>query len=106
MPDATPPPESAPASGATCLLVDCGFSELATNLVLSRHQLIEMYLVLAMIELSGEATNTNFIVFGFTQSGLEPTIYCTRGEHTITPLMWLTLEWSRYLVLTAGVSLE
>ena len=51
MPDATPPPESAPASGATCLLVDCGFSELATSLVLSRHQLIEMYLVLAMIEL-------------------------------------------------------
>ena len=31
--------------------------------------------------LSGEATNTNFIVFGFTQSGLELTIYRTRGEH-------------------------
>jgi hypothetical protein len=31
--------------------------------------------------LSGEATNTNFIVFGLTRSGLEPTIYCTRGEH-------------------------
>jgi hypothetical protein len=24
--------------------------------------------------------NTNFIVFGLTQSGLEPTIYRTRGE--------------------------
>ena len=32
--------------------------------------------------LSGEATtNTNFIVFGLTRSGLEPTIYHTRGEH-------------------------
>ena len=31
--------------------------------------------------LSGEATNTNFIVFGLTQPGLEATIYCTRGEH-------------------------
>jgi hypothetical protein len=31
--------------------------------------------------LSGEATNTNVIVFGLTQPGLEPTIYHTRGEH-------------------------
>jgi hypothetical protein len=31
--------------------------------------------------LSGQATNTNFIVFGLTRSGLEPTIYHTRGEH-------------------------
>jgi hypothetical protein len=31
--------------------------------------------------LSGEAANTNFIVFGLTRPGLEPTIYCTRGEH-------------------------
>jgi hypothetical protein len=30
---------------------------------------------------SGEVTNTNFIVFGFTQSGLKPMIYRTRGEH-------------------------
>ena len=30
---------------------------------------------------SGEATNTNFIVFGLTRPGLEPTIYHTRGEH-------------------------
>ena len=28
--------------------------------------------------LSGKATNTNFIVFGFTQSGLEHMIYLTR----------------------------
>ena len=31
--------------------------------------------------LSRKTTNTNFIVFGLTRSGLEPTIYCTRGEH-------------------------
>ena len=31
--------------------------------------------------LSGEATNTNFIVFGFTRPRLEPTIYRTRSEH-------------------------
>jgi hypothetical protein len=30
--------------------------------------------------LSGEATNTNFIVFGFTRPGLEPTIYHTPGQ--------------------------
>ena len=29
----------------------------------------------------GEATNSNFIVFGLTRPGLEPTMYCTRGEH-------------------------
>jgi hypothetical protein len=29
--------------------------------------------------LSGEATNTNFIVFGLTTSGLEPTFYRTQG---------------------------
>ena len=31
--------------------------------------------------LSGEATNTNFIIFGLTRSGLELTIYRTQGEH-------------------------
>jgi len=35
---------------------------------------------------SGEATNTNFIVFGLTRPGLEPTIYCTRDERTSYPL--------------------
>ena len=29
---------------------------------------------------SGEAPHTNFIVFGLTRPGLEPTIYRTRGE--------------------------
>ena len=31
--------------------------------------------------LRGEATNTNFIVFSLTRSGLEPTFYHTWGEH-------------------------
>jgi hypothetical protein len=31
--------------------------------------------------LCGEATTTSYIVFGMTQSGLEPTIYLTRGEY-------------------------
>jgi hypothetical protein len=31
--------------------------------------------------LSGEATNTNFTIFGLTRTGLEPTIYRTRGKH-------------------------
>jgi hypothetical protein len=30
---------------------------------------------------SGEATKTNFLVFGLTRSGLESMIYRTRGEH-------------------------
>jgi hypothetical protein len=31
--------------------------------------------------LSGEATNTDFIVFGLIRLGLKPTIYHTQGEH-------------------------
>jgi hypothetical protein len=31
--------------------------------------------------LSGEATNTNFLVFALARSGLEPTIYRTLSEH-------------------------
>ena len=31
--------------------------------------------------ISGEATNTNFIVFGLTRPGLEPTSYHTWGKH-------------------------
>jgi len=31
--------------------------------------------------LNGEATNTNFIVFGLTLSALETKVYRTRGEH-------------------------
>jgi hypothetical protein len=34
-----------------------------------------------MLCVIGEATNTNFIVFGFTWPGLEPTIYNTLDEH-------------------------
>ena len=31
--------------------------------------------------LSREAKNTNFVVFCLIQSGLGPTLYCTRGKH-------------------------
>jgi hypothetical protein len=31
--------------------------------------------------LSGEATNTNFIVLGLTRHGLKATIYRIQGEH-------------------------
>jgi hypothetical protein len=44
--------------------------------------------------LSGEATNTNFIVFILTRSRLEPTIYHTRGQHanhyTTDVVCWYT----------------
>ena len=45
----------------------------------------------------GEATNTNFIVFGLTRSGLERTSYCTWGEHanhytTDAVQIWLYLH--------------
>jgi hypothetical protein len=41
--------------------------------------------------LSGEATNTKFILFGLTRSGLEPTIYHTQGEHANH---YITSVWS------------
>jgi len=31
--------------------------------------------------LRGESTNTNCIVLGLTRSGIDPTIYRTRGDH-------------------------
>jgi len=31
--------------------------------------------------LNKEAANTNYIIFGLTRLGLEPTIYHTRGQH-------------------------
>ena len=49
--------------------------------------------------LSREATNTNFIVFGLIQPGLEPTIYHTRGEHAdhyTTDAVWFPLDSSYY----------
>ena len=40
-----------------------------------------MSLLILLNAVSGEETNTNFIVFGLTRQGLEPTIYRTRDEH-------------------------
>ena len=49
-------------------------------------------LILNQSVFSGEATNSNFIIFGLTRSGLEPTMYCTRGEHvdhyTTDAIIW------------------
>jgi hypothetical protein len=54
--------------------------------------------------LSGEATNTNFIVFGLTPSGLEPTVYRTRGEHAnhCTTNAVLQLFGSRHIALSVA----
>jgi hypothetical protein len=57
--------------------------------------------------LSGEATNTNFIVFGLTQPGLEPTTYSTRGEHAnhyTTNAVILNLNEFEFLVFYATFS--
>ena len=51
--------------------------------------------------LSGKATNTNFMVFGLTRSGLEPTIYALEASKlTITPAKRLieegqTTQWPK-----------
>jgi hypothetical protein len=49
--------------------------------------------------LYSQATNTNFIVFGLTRPGLEPTICCTWGEHAdhyTTDVVWSPLDSSYY----------
>ena len=43
--------------------------------------------------LSGEATNTNCIVFGLIRPGLEPTIDRTRGEHANHCTLPMRLSW-------------
>jgi hypothetical protein len=49
----------------------------------------DFYFIYAV--LSGDAANTNFIVFGLSRSGLEYTIYSTRNEHA---------DATAYIVLT------
>jgi hypothetical protein len=60
--------------------------------------------------LSGEATNTNFIVLGLTWSGFEPKIYCTRGEHAnhyttdafgFNWFQCIMMSWSNLLTVNA-----
>ena len=50
--------------------------------------------------LSGEAAKINYIVFGITPPGLEPTIYRTRGEHAIhyTTDVVQTVEKTKLLI--------
>ena len=47
--------------------------------------------------LSGEARNTNFIVFGLTWLGLEPLIYHTRCEHH--RVGWICLDYKSWMPL-------
>jgi hypothetical protein len=48
------------------------------------------HFLLFLLSVACLATNTNFIVFGLTWSGLEPTIYHTRGQHANhTVVEWL-----------------
>jgi hypothetical protein len=58
--------------------------------------------------LSGEATNTNFIVFGMTGPGLKPTIYRSRGEHvdhyTTDGVQYLLAKEHNYIYLKACVA--
>ena len=55
---------------------------------------------------SGEATNTNFIVFGLTRSGFEPMIYSTRGKHanhcTNDQFYFCDSLWSFWVEVNAG----
>jgi hypothetical protein len=50
-------------------------------LMMAHRQVWMLVTVLGCCVPSGEATNTNFIVFGMTRSRLEPTIYHTQDEH-------------------------
>jgi hypothetical protein len=44
------------------------------------HDIAEILLKVALCT-TAKNQSTNFIVFGLNRLGLEPTIYCTRGEH-------------------------
>jgi hypothetical protein len=43
-----------------------------------------------------EATNSNFIVFGLSRTGFQPTIHCTRGEY---PNYIVLNHWSGFSTL-------
>ena len=53
--------------------------------------------------ISGEATNTNVIVFGLTRTGLEPTIYRTRDDKANHYATDAVLDFIVFL-LTCGIS--
>ena len=53
---------------------------------------LKVALIAKCCVLSEEATNTNFIVFGLTRPGLEPTIFRTRDEHANHYAMNYTLK--------------
>ena len=58
--------------------------------------------------LSEKVTNTNFMIFGLTRPGLEPTIYHTRGEHAnhhhytadVVQMDWICTKYIIQLIKT------
>ena len=60
--------------------------------------------------LSREETNTNFVVFGITQSELEPTINHSRGEHanhyTTDAVQYLDVVATSNIVIEYNISGE
>ena len=57
------------------------FNYSVRHIILIPSELVFALYPLLLCALSGEAKNTNFIVFGLTRSEFEATIYHTRGEH-------------------------
>ena len=58
-------------------------SAVPTCLFTRTHPDFESLLLLLKAACSAGSNRTNFIVFGLTQSGFEPTIYRSRGKHAI-----------------------
>jgi hypothetical protein len=60
--------------------------------------------------LSGEATNTNFIVFGLIRPGLEPTIYCSKdgyvNHYPTDAALYIMYNLVYYIPKTVTVSIE
>ena len=49
-----------------------------------------------------EVTNTNFIVFGLTRSGLDPKIYLPRGEHASHYTTDVVYSWRKHWKYVLG----
>jgi hypothetical protein len=71
-------------------------------------QTYDFALSLQWCVLSGEATNTNCIVFGLTRPRLELTIYRTRGEHanhytTDAVQSWWKMETKMHVIIKIDI---
>jgi hypothetical protein len=54
--------------------------------------------------LTGEVTNTNFIVFGLTRSGLEPTIYHKRANRYTTDVVIINQQKQKEKMFPGGAT--